>query len=113
MLASPPSGPCCALLRPHPPPECRLEAMNSKIMSLSADSKSIQAGLAGFQDKVTDLDHHLHTVENKVAAFLDNGPELRFLCNKLTDLEDRSRRDNVFFFGLQKKTEGAVVKAFL
>ncbi|KAJ1187464.1 hypothetical protein NDU88_004240 [Pleurodeles waltl] len=32
----------------------RLEAMDSKITELSADSKSIHADIAGFQDKVTE-----------------------------------------------------------
>ncbi|KAJ1124273.1 hypothetical protein NDU88_002734 [Pleurodeles waltl] len=38
----------------------RLEAINSKIMDLSTNSKPIRADRAGFQDKVTDLDHCLN-----------------------------------------------------
>ncbi|KAJ1209246.1 hypothetical protein NDU88_004624 [Pleurodeles waltl] len=87
---------------------CRLEAMNSKI----TDFKSIRADIAGFQDKVTDLDHRLHTVENKVAALPDHEQELQYLHNKLTDLADQSRRDNVRFFGLREKTEGADISFF-
>ncbi|KAJ1152783.1 hypothetical protein NDU88_005558 [Pleurodeles waltl] len=54
----------------------RLEAVGFEITDLSADSKSIRADIVGLQDKVMDLDHHLLIVENKVAAFPDNQPEL-------------------------------------
>ncbi|KAJ1205384.1 hypothetical protein NDU88_000819 [Pleurodeles waltl] len=53
-----------------------LEAMDFKIADLSAESKSIRADIAGFQDKVTDLDHRLATVKNKVAVFPDKEAEL-------------------------------------
>ncbi|KAJ1138615.1 hypothetical protein NDU88_004996 [Pleurodeles waltl] len=56
----------------------RVEAMDSKITDLSADSKSIRADIAGFQDIVTDLDHGLHTIESKVAGLPDNESELHF-----------------------------------
>ncbi|KAJ1191118.1 hypothetical protein NDU88_000434 [Pleurodeles waltl] len=69
-----------------------LQAMDVKITDLSADSKLIRMDIDSFQDKVTDLDHCLLTVEN---------------------LEDRSRRDNVRFFGLPEKEEGEDLRAFL
>ncbi|KAJ1194536.1 hypothetical protein NDU88_003824 [Pleurodeles waltl] len=58
-----------------------LEAMDSKITDLSTDSKSFRADIAGFHDKVTDLDHCLHTVETKMASLLDHEPELQYVCN--------------------------------
>ncbi|KAJ1159987.1 hypothetical protein NDU88_000490 [Pleurodeles waltl] len=72
----------------------RLEATDSKIKDLSADSKSIRVNVAGFQDKVTDLGYRLHTVESRLAALPDKEQELQFLRHKLTDLEDRSQREN-------------------
>ncbi|KAJ1213278.1 hypothetical protein NDU88_000916 [Pleurodeles waltl] len=92
---------------------CRLEAMDSKITDLSADSKSIWADIAGFQDKDTDLDHRLHTIESRIAAVLDKEPEMQFLRHKLKDLEDRRQRDNVHLFGLPEKVEGTDLRAFL
>ncbi|KAJ1142734.1 hypothetical protein NDU88_009047 [Pleurodeles waltl] len=89
-----------------------LEAMDSKITDLSADSKTIRTGIAGFKDRVTDLDHRLHNVDNRMAALPDLEPELQFLCNKLTDLEDWSRRGKASFFGLREKTEEAEMRAF-
>ncbi|KAJ1112157.1 hypothetical protein NDU88_000425 [Pleurodeles waltl] len=38
---------------------------------------------------------------------------MQFLRMKITDLEDRSRRDNVCFFGIPEHKEGSDVKAFL
>ncbi|KAJ1108666.1 hypothetical protein NDU88_006042 [Pleurodeles waltl] len=49
----------------------RLEAMDVKITDLSADSKSICTDIAGFQGKVTDLDHRLSTVESKLVTLPD------------------------------------------
>ncbi|KAJ1153296.1 hypothetical protein NDU88_006057 [Pleurodeles waltl] len=55
-----------------------LEELDSKIMDLSADSKSIRADIVGFQDKVTQLDHCLTTVESRIVTLLDIDPELQF-----------------------------------
>ncbi|KAJ1156355.1 hypothetical protein NDU88_009078 [Pleurodeles waltl] len=58
---------------------CRLEAMYSKITNLSADSKSIRADIAGFQDTATELDHRLTTIKSKIVTLLYIDPELQFL----------------------------------
>ncbi|KAJ1177573.1 hypothetical protein NDU88_002826 [Pleurodeles waltl] len=91
----------------------RLETMDSKITHLSADSKSIRVDFASFQAMVSDLDHCLHAIENQMASLLGNEPELQYLRHKLTDLEDRTCRDNVCFLGLPAKLEGADTRAFL
>ncbi|KAJ1157301.1 hypothetical protein NDU88_010016 [Pleurodeles waltl] len=91
---------------------CHLEAMDSKITDLSTDSKSIWAYIAGFQDKVTDLDHHLTAVEGRIAFLTDSESVLQSLRHKLTDLEDRSRSDNQLF-GIPEREESADVRAFL
>ncbi|KAJ1110622.1 hypothetical protein NDU88_007971 [Pleurodeles waltl] len=87
--------------------------LDSKITDLSADFKSIRADIAGFQDKVTELDHRLTTVESNIVTLPDIDSELQFLQHKLADLEDRSRRDNVLFFGLPEKEEGVDLRTFL
>ncbi|KAJ1182106.1 hypothetical protein NDU88_007301 [Pleurodeles waltl] len=69
----------------------RLEAMDSKISDLTVASTSIRADIAGFRQTASDLDQHLTTVEDRVAAL----PDQKTLQTKVTDLEDRSRRDNV------------------
>ncbi|KAJ1120633.1 hypothetical protein NDU88_008795 [Pleurodeles waltl] len=48
-----------------------------------------------------------------VLSIPDQEEELRSLRAKLTDLEDRSRRDNARFFGILEQKEGSDIKAFL
>ncbi|KAJ1171404.1 hypothetical protein NDU88_003266 [Pleurodeles waltl] len=78
----------------------RLEAMDSNISNLSVASTSIRADIASFEVTVTDLNHRLTNVENHIADLLAQNEEIRSLQLKITDLEDRSRRDNVRFFGI-------------
>ncbi|KAJ1155707.1 hypothetical protein NDU88_008436 [Pleurodeles waltl] len=91
----------------------RLEVMDLKITDLTLASSSICADIAGFRETVTNLDQRLSAVEDHVAAIPDQEEELRSLRAKLTDLEDRSRRDNVRFFGIPEQKEGSDIKAFL
>ncbi|KAJ1112159.1 hypothetical protein NDU88_000427 [Pleurodeles waltl] len=91
----------------------RLEAMDLKISVLSAASTSIRADIARFQVTVTDLDQRLTTVEDYIAALPIQDTKMHFLRTKITDLENRSRRDNVCFFGIPEHKEGSDVKAFL
>ncbi|KAJ1182088.1 hypothetical protein NDU88_007283 [Pleurodeles waltl] len=77
----------------------RLEAMDMKITDLSTAYTSIRADIASFLDKVTDC---LTTVKGQLAILPERDSELQFLRAKITDLEDRSRRDNVCFFGIPK-----------
>ncbi|KAJ1189049.1 hypothetical protein NDU88_005800 [Pleurodeles waltl] len=90
-----------------------LEAMDFMIADLSADSKSIQGDIDRFQDKVTQLDHRLTDVKGRLAILPNRDPELQFLRNKLTDLEDRSWRDNVCFLGILECKEGMDIRASL
>ncbi|KAJ1118843.1 hypothetical protein NDU88_007030 [Pleurodeles waltl] len=91
----------------------RLEAMDLKISDLSAASTSIRADIAYFQVMVTDLDQTLTTVEDHIVDLLALDVEIRSLQVKITDLEDRSRRDNVRFFDISEHKEGSDIKAFL
>ncbi|KAJ1155607.1 hypothetical protein NDU88_008336 [Pleurodeles waltl] len=77
-----------------------LEAMDLKILDLSAASTSIRTDIACFCEKATDLDQRLTTVEDHIATLPEQDAGLRSLRAKITDLEDRSRRDNVHFFGI-------------
>ncbi|KAJ1136952.1 hypothetical protein NDU88_003365 [Pleurodeles waltl] len=90
-----------------------LEAIDSKISNLTAATTSIRADIARFQVTVTDLDHRLTTVENHIADLPAQNKEIRSLQLKITDLEDRSRRDNVCFFGIPERREGSDIKACL
>ncbi|KAJ1163642.1 hypothetical protein NDU88_004097 [Pleurodeles waltl] len=74
--------------------------MDLKISDLSAASTSIPADIARFQVTVMDLDHRLTAIENHMADLPAWGEEIRSLQMKITDLEDRSSRANVHFFGI-------------
>ncbi|KAJ1116853.1 hypothetical protein NDU88_005058 [Pleurodeles waltl] len=91
----------------------RLEAMDLKISDLSTASASIRTDIACFCEKVTDLDQRLMTVKEHVGMVPEHDAELRTLRAKITDLEDRTQRDNVRFFGIPEHKEGTNTKAFL
>ncbi|KAJ1127730.1 hypothetical protein NDU88_006123 [Pleurodeles waltl] len=91
----------------------RLEAMDLKITDLSAASASIRMDIACFSEKVVDLDQRLINVEDHIRMLPEHDGALRTLREKLTDVEDQSRRDNVCFFGIPERKEGTDIKAFL
>ncbi|KAJ1097869.1 hypothetical protein NDU88_002985 [Pleurodeles waltl] len=78
-----------------------LEAMDSRITDLSAVSQSIQSDIASFHEKVTNLDYRLTEIEGQLAVLPERDSKLKLLHAKLTDLEDRSRRNNVHFLAFQ------------
>ncbi|KAJ1115531.1 hypothetical protein NDU88_003755 [Pleurodeles waltl] len=91
----------------------RLEAMDLKITDLTLASSSIRADIAGFRETANNLDQRLSAVEDHIATTPDQEEELKSLRAKLTELEDRSRRDNVRFFGIPEQKEGSDIKTFL
>ncbi|KAJ1180597.1 hypothetical protein NDU88_005818 [Pleurodeles waltl] len=76
----------------------RLKGMEIAKTSLTSETKSVSLDIAGFQSRVTGLEHRMVTVEDHVHMVLDKDQELEFLCSKLIDLEDRSWRDNICLF---------------
>ncbi|KAJ1196395.1 hypothetical protein NDU88_000266 [Pleurodeles waltl] len=91
----------------------KLEGMDSMMASLTEDTKSMRLDIAGFQSRVTALEHRVTTVETQVVLAPDRDQELFYLRSKVIDLEDRSRRDNVRFLGFPENIEGADVQYFL
>ncbi|KAJ1178742.1 hypothetical protein NDU88_003984 [Pleurodeles waltl] len=91
----------------------RLEAMDLKITDLTVTSSFIRADIAGFKETADALDQRLTIVEDRMAALPNQEAELQSLRAKVTDLEDRSRRDNIRFFGIPERKEGSNIKSFL
>ncbi|KAJ1088809.1 hypothetical protein NDU88_001964 [Pleurodeles waltl] len=91
----------------------RLEGMDSAMVSLTAETKSIRMEIASFQTRVLGLEQRVSTVEARASSFQDRDQELLFLRSKLTDLEDKSRRDNVRFLGFPENIEGKDLHGFL
>ncbi|KAJ1132314.1 hypothetical protein NDU88_010640 [Pleurodeles waltl] len=88
----------------------RLEVMDLKRTDLTLACSSIRADIAGFREMVTNLDQRLSAVEDHIEVTPDQEEELKSLRAKLTELEDRSRRDNVRFFGIPEQKEGSDIK---
>ncbi|KAJ1115118.1 hypothetical protein NDU88_003344 [Pleurodeles waltl] len=91
----------------------RLETMDARISDLTIAFSSIWADIAGFRKTVHNLDQRLTSMEEHVAAPAGQEAELRSLRTKVTDLEDRSRRDNICLFGIPEHKEGSDIKSFL
>ncbi|KAJ1110403.1 hypothetical protein NDU88_007755 [Pleurodeles waltl] len=91
----------------------RLEEIDLKITDLTVASSSIRTDIASFRETVNNLDQRLTTEEGQIAAIPDQEEELRTLRAKITDLEDRSRRGNVRFFGVPEQKEGSDIKDFI
>ncbi|KAJ1174342.1 hypothetical protein NDU88_006164 [Pleurodeles waltl] len=91
----------------------RLEEMDKAMVSMAAETKSIRTEIASFQTHVLGLEQRVSTVEAHASSFQDRDQELLFLRSKLTDLEDRSRRDNVRCIGFPENIEGEDLHRFL
>ncbi|KAJ1137642.1 hypothetical protein NDU88_004040 [Pleurodeles waltl] len=91
----------------------RIEGMDASIFSLTLETKSIRSDIASFQSQVMGLEHRMGTLETQMATIQGRDQDFLYLRSKVTDLEDRSRRDNIRLFGIPENEEGADVQAFL
>ncbi|KAJ1149251.1 hypothetical protein NDU88_002066 [Pleurodeles waltl] len=91
----------------------RLEGMDSRMISLTEETKSMRLDIAGFQSRVATLEQWVTVGEAQAKLTADRDQELLYLCCKVIDLEDRSRRDNVRFLGFPEEIEGADAQSFL
>ncbi|KAJ1118299.1 hypothetical protein NDU88_006494 [Pleurodeles waltl] len=91
----------------------RLKGMDSAMALLTAITKSIRLDIAGFQSCVMGLEQAVTMVEACIASSRDRDQELLFLHRKMTDLEDRSRRDSVQFLGFPENIRGRDIHSFL
>ncbi|KAJ1138932.1 hypothetical protein NDU88_005311 [Pleurodeles waltl] len=87
--------------------------MDTTIPMRVTETKSICLDMASFQSRMTGLEQCLTAIEDQLNTGPDWDRELLFLRSKLIDLEDRSRRDNVRFFGFPERIEGPNIQAFL
>ncbi|KAJ1197124.1 hypothetical protein NDU88_000986 [Pleurodeles waltl] len=91
----------------------RLKGKDNAMAPLTAETKSIRLDTAGFQSCVMGLEQRVTMVEAQVATSRDRVQEFLYLRSKLTDLEDRSRRDNIRFLGFPEAIEGEDMHSFL
>ncbi|KAJ1159572.1 hypothetical protein NDU88_000079 [Pleurodeles waltl] len=90
-----------------------LEGMDGAMVSMAAETKTIHTEIASFQTRVLGLEQLMSKVEAHASSFQYRDQELLFLRSKLTDLEDRSQRDNVRFVGFPENMEGEDLHRFL
>ncbi|KAJ1099562.1 hypothetical protein NDU88_004662 [Pleurodeles waltl] len=62
---------------------------------------------------VSRLEHRMGSLETQMATSQDRDKDLLYLKSKLTDLEDRSRRDNIRLLGIPENEEGTDIQALL
>ncbi|KAJ1180698.1 hypothetical protein NDU88_005915 [Pleurodeles waltl] len=91
----------------------RIEGMDASITSLTLETKSMRAEIAGFQSRVTGLEQRMGLVDVQTTMSQDRDQDLLYLRSKLTDMEDRSRRDNIRLHGIPENEEGVDVQSFL
>ncbi|KAJ1203808.1 hypothetical protein NDU88_007589 [Pleurodeles waltl] len=91
----------------------RIEGMDASISSLTLETKTMRLDIAGFQSRVTGLEHRMGSLETQMATSQERDQDLFYLKSKLTDLEDRSRRDNIRLLGIPENEEGTDIQAFL
>ncbi|KAJ1137678.1 hypothetical protein NDU88_004076 [Pleurodeles waltl] len=91
----------------------RIEVMDASITSLTLETKSMRSDIAGFQSRVTKMEQRMGSLEAQATASQDQDQDLLYLRSKLTDMEDRNRRDNIRLLGIPKKDEGTDMQAFL
>ncbi|KAJ1208332.1 hypothetical protein NDU88_003718 [Pleurodeles waltl] len=90
----------------------KLEGMDTAITLLTTETKSIRLDIAGFQSGETGLEHRITTKEDCIHTAKDKDQDLLYVHSKLIDLEDRSHRDNVCFFGFPEQAEGTDKPSF-
>ncbi|KAJ1213551.1 hypothetical protein NDU88_001185 [Pleurodeles waltl] len=80
--------------------------MDASISSFTLETKSIRTDIASFHSQVTGLEHRLGTLETHMSTIQDRDQDLSYLRSKVTDLEDRSRRDNIRLLGIPENEDG-------
>ncbi|KAJ1136936.1 hypothetical protein NDU88_003350 [Pleurodeles waltl] len=91
----------------------RIEGMDASITSLTLETKSMQSDIAGFQSRVMGLEQRMGSLETQATVSQDRDQDLLYLRSKLTDMDDRSRRDNIRLLGIPENEEGTDMQALL
>ncbi|KAJ1207983.1 hypothetical protein NDU88_003373 [Pleurodeles waltl] len=91
----------------------KLEGMDNAMLALTAETRSMRLEIAGFQSQISGLDQRVTTVEAQAASWTNRDQELLHLRSRLTDLEDRSRRNNIRLLGILEGTEGTDIPSYL
>ncbi|KAJ1204180.1 hypothetical protein NDU88_007961 [Pleurodeles waltl] len=91
----------------------KLEGMDTAMSALTAETRSMRLEIAGFKSQISGLDHRVTAVESQVVSQTDRDQELLYHRSKFSDLEDRSRRNNIRFLGFPEGIEGTDILSYL
>ncbi|KAJ1109932.1 hypothetical protein NDU88_007289 [Pleurodeles waltl] len=91
----------------------KLEGMDNAMVALTAETRSMRLEIAGFQSQIPGLDQQVTTVEAQAASWTNRDQELLHLRSRLTDLEDRSHRNNIPLLGIMEGTEDTDTPSYL
>ncbi|KAJ1150434.1 hypothetical protein NDU88_003225 [Pleurodeles waltl] len=80
--------------------------MDNTMVGLTAETRSMCLEIAGFQSQVSRLDQRVMTVEAQATSWANRDQELLHLRSMLTDLEDRSRRNNIHILQHSRSSGG-------
>ncbi|KAJ1081013.1 hypothetical protein NDU88_001200 [Pleurodeles waltl] len=86
--------------------------MGASITSLTLETKSMRSDIAGFQSRVTGLEQRMGSLEAHANMSQERDQDLLYLRSKLTDMEDRSRRDNIHLLGIPENEKGTDMRPF-
>uniref|UniRef100_A0A087XJ32 L1 transposable element RRM domain-containing protein n=1 Tax=Poecilia formosa TaxID=48698 RepID=A0A087XJ32_POEFO len=78
--------------------------IDMKFKEFSTTLGNISSKLKANTECITDAEHRISAVEDDMSAELES--KVRTLTEKCTDLEGRSRRDNILIYNLKEDTEG-------
>ncbi|KAJ1125960.1 hypothetical protein NDU88_004373 [Pleurodeles waltl] len=88
----------------------RIEGMDASISSLTLETKSIRTDIASFHSRVAGLEHRVGILETHMSTVQDRDQDLSYLQSTVTDLEDRSRRDNICLLRIQAFLSSVIPK---
>uniref|UniRef100_A0A3P8S1H5 L1 transposable element RRM domain-containing protein n=1 Tax=Amphiprion percula TaxID=161767 RepID=A0A3P8S1H5_AMPPE len=90
--------------------------MDKKFEELSATLNNIAAKVEANIERITEAEHRISAAEDSMSAVTPRLAELeakvRILTEKCSDMEGRSRRDNILIYNLKEETEGRQPVAF-
>ncbi|KAJ1125505.1 hypothetical protein NDU88_003934 [Pleurodeles waltl] len=91
----------------------RHEGIDSRMISLTEETKSMRLDIAGFQSRVATLELRVMTVEAQATLTVDRDQELLYTFAARSSILKTSRRDNVRFLGFPEEIEGRDAQSFL
>ena len=90
-----------------------IHTVTSAVDNTTTEIQSLRKDMTVFQGQITEVETRLQKVEKRMDKERDWENEVWHLQRKTTDLEDRSRRDNVHISGVPENLESNDIMGFL